>query len=157
MVIKLLTIANSICIIAVISFGVYFYFSKPRQAYVLNQEVFNQYLGKKDLEKRLTDLKTNQQSVLDSIASLLGATKDPTALRGKYTEMVEKFQIQQQDLSQRYTADIWKNINSGVAEYAAKENYDFVFGASGNGNLMYAKEGNNITSQVVAYLNSKYK
>ena len=65
--------------------------------------------------------------------------------------------VEQQELSSRYTADIWKRINHYVSDYGKTEGYDFIFGATGDGGLMYANDVNDITDEVILYLNKKYE
>ena len=62
----------------------------------------------------------------------------------------------EEELTARYTSDIWKHINEGIAEFGKAEGYDFIFGASGNGGIMYADEANDITDRVVTYINLRY-
>lgn len=38
-----------------------------------------------------------------------------------------------------------------------KKGYRYIFGAEGSGVLMYADERNNITKEVIEYINARYK
>lgn len=141
----------------IIGLGIYV-IAKPakKTAFILNQQVFNAFEGKKELEKKLNDVKARHQHVLDSVGALIGNSKDDAKML-LYQQYVQHFRIEQEQTTEQYTADIWKRINQHVAEYGKENGYDFILGASGDGSLMYAEEGNNITEEVIAYLNERYK
>jgi len=40
---------------------------------------------------------------------------------------------------------------------ASKNWYTYIFGATGDGGLMYAKEGLDITAEITKFVNTKYK
>ena len=143
--------------ILLIGLGIYV-IAKPgkKTAFILNQQVFNAFEGKKELEKKLNDVKARHQHVLDSVGALIGNSKEDAKML-LYQQYVQHFRIEQEQTTEQYTADIWKRINQHVAEYGKENGYDFILGASGDGSLMYAEEGNNITEEVIAYLNERYK
>lgn len=118
---KSLTIINLILVLAL---GAYVFFpaSKRRSAYILNDEVFNQFKGKQELERKLSALKKKNEATSDSLINLLSITKD-MEVRNINTAIAT------------YTVDIWKRINQYVPDYGKEHNYDFIFGASGNGGL----------------------
>ena len=47
-------------------------------------------------------------------------------------------------------------IGSHTIVDLVENGYDVIFGASGEGNIMYATDELNITSEVLAYCNKKY-
>lgn len=147
-----LTVLNLVLVVALAGY----IFLKPspsgRNAYVMNQRIFAEFKGKIELETKLNELRNTHKKQLDSLALLI-SQPDQAAM---YQESARVFALKEQELSDRYTADIWKRINQYVAEYGKKEGYDFVFGASGDGSIMYAGEANNITDEVVAFVNKQY-
>lgn len=149
-----LLIINLVLVLALAIFVI----ARPakKTAFILNQQVFNAFEGKKELEKKLNDVKARHQHVLDSVGALIGNSKDDAKIL-LYQQYVQHFQIEQEQTTEQYTADIWKRINQHVAEYGKEHGYDFILGASGDGSLMYAEEGNNITEEVISYLNERYK
>lgn len=70
----------------------------------------------------------------------------------------------QAKLSQEYAAEAQKNdleirdaINSYIQEYNKAKGYNMIFSNAGNSNFLYADKALNITKEVVAGLNAKYK
>jgi outer membrane protein len=135
----------------------YLFFLRPvesKKGYILNQQVFNEFNGKRELEKKLNTLKEQHKVWLDSVAAQLNQNSDLAKI---YEANAANLQLQEQELTEKYTADIWKLINQYLAEYGKEKGYDFIFGASGDGSLMYASDANNITSEVTTYINKRYE
>lgn len=128
-----------------------------RKGYVMNQQVFDEFNGKKELEIKLNQVKSVNKKRLDSLAVLIAKEKNNNGLAVTYQDLLRTSQLQEQELSAKYTADIWKYINQNLAAFGKEEGYDFIFGASGDGGLMYANEVNDITEKVVKYLNKQYE
>ena len=47
-------------------------------------------------------------------------------------------------------------INGYIKYYGKEKGYDFILGATDNGNIVYAAEGKDITEEVLAGLNKQY-
>ncbi len=142
-------------LVLVIALAGYIFF-KPaptgRNAYVMNQQVFAQFKGKIELENKLNALRQDYKKQLDSLAASVAFPQQDPA----YQQTAREFGLKEQELSDRYTADIWKRINQYIAEYGKQNGYDFIFGASGDGSIMYAGEASNVTEEVIAFINKQY-
>jgi outer membrane protein len=136
----------------------YYAFSvrNKKMAFIINQRVFSEFLGKKELEKRLNDLRAGNNKSVDSLTSLMRQANNQAA-SSIYQEGIDNIKLMEEQLSSRYTADIWKQINQWVNEYGKQKGFDFILGAAGNGSLMYANEGDDITEEVIVFLNKKYQ
>lgn len=142
--------------ILVLALAGYIFF-KPtatgRNAYVMNQRIFAEFKGKIELEEKLNALRGLHKKQLDSLAAgIIQPGQDAL-----YQEHLRTLALKEQELSERYTADIWKRINQYIVAYGKKEGYDFIFGASGDGSIMYAGEANDVTDDVVSYINKQYE
>ncbi|MCH2196982.1 OmpH family outer membrane protein [Kordia sp.] len=71
-----------------------------------------------------------------------------------YRQTVQK-QFQQED--QKATQTVINDINDYVREYGKTHGYRIIFGAGGNGNIMYAADGTDLTEKVLEGLNSEFK
>jgi len=60
-------------------------------------------------------------------------------------------------LSRASSQQVWKRLNEYLKTYGEKHEYPMILGTQGNGNVMYAKEGIDITDAVLEYANSKYQ
>lgn len=144
-------------LLVIVLLGLFVFTTGARKtAYVINQEVFEGFAGKVELEKKLSSLKDRHTTWLDSVATLIRQTNNATLIQ-QYQQQAVAFESEQNDLSSRYSADIWKRINTYMADYGKEKGYDFIYGATGEGTLMYASESHNVTKEVIVYMNDRYK
>ena len=127
-----------------------------KKAFVLNQKVFSSYKGTLLLEEKMKHLKQSHQQQLDSLSSLIQERQAPELIQA-YEQKAQGYHLAEEELATRYTADVWKQINKHLFEFGNQQGYDFIFGASGDGNLMYARDAHDITDQVIIYINQKYE
>lgn len=146
----------ALCVLLVIGLGCYVvFFNRPEKtAFFYNQKVFDQFDGKVQLEARLKRETEKDKKMLDSLLVLIQGGR--TDLSPVYEENRQQSAYNYQQLSDRYTTDIWKYINEEVSNYGDENGYDYIFGASGNGSLMFADSTHDITQEFVQYLNEKY-
>jgi outer membrane protein len=133
-----------------------FRFKTDKKAFILNQRVFVSYKGTKALETKLETLRNSYAHTLDSMQQLLAISPN-TGIIEVYEEKRQQYALAEQEMSDKYTADIWKQINQQVSEFGDKNGYDFIFGATGDGNLMFAGRAYDVTDDVIAYINQKYE
>lgn len=149
-------LVNSFFIIGIVVFLVVQRTERPGQAYVVNQSIFNGFKGTKELNKKLDAVKEEHKQILDSLLIQIEKNDDNERMRF-FTERSEAFQMKEQQLSERYTQQIWKQINTYLDEYGAQNEYELIFGANGSGALMYASEVSDITDSVLEYINRRYE
>lgn len=147
-----------------------FYDNSGHTGYVDNRILFEKFLGKKELEVRLNKLANNQKAQLDSLRLNLLATRNQYAatknkelqeLLGnqefRFRQLEQEFTSYYEEESQKYTQDVWVQINQYVLEFGKEKDYDFIYGASGDGGLMYANDEYNLTDEVLNYINLRYE
>lgn len=71
-----------------------------------------------------------------------------------YQQAIQK-QIQEED--KKATQTVINDINDYVKEYGKKKGYKIIFGAGGNGNIMYADKSADLTEEVLNGLNAEYE
>ncbi|HEY0651759.1 MAG TPA: OmpH family outer membrane protein [Chryseosolibacter sp.] len=144
-------------VMVTLSLAVYVFVLSPKEkkAYIDNQRLFDRFAGKAILQEKLETLARSQRSQLDSVAALATGTNAAT-YESVHQQMSENFAINYQQVSTRYTADIWKELNKLISEYGKQNGYDFIFGATGDGSLMYANEVKDLTEEVINYVNERH-
>lgn len=70
-----------------------------------------------------------------------------------YQQAIQK-QIQEED--QKMTQTVINDINAYVKEYGKENRYPIIFGAGGNGNIMYAEDASDLTETILEELNANY-
>lgn len=150
-------IASSLILMGIIGYEVWSYISKPKIGYVLNQQLFENFAGKQELEARLSEVKKIHKTELDSLYTLSQSDNPSPLVLSKFKEKQQQYADQEKSLSARYTRQIWGQINDYVKQYGDEHGYDMIFGATGDGSLMYSRESKDITEVVTKYINQKYE
>ena len=128
---------------------------KQKTGFILNQRVFEEFKGTKILQEKITRKKQENAALLDSLSKEV-ARRPSTEIFQKYQLAKENLLLQEQQLTEQYTAEVWTRINRYISTYGKERGYDFILGASGNGSLMYARESVDITKEVIEYMNKEY-
>ncbi len=93
-------------------------------------------LSKKELDLKQQVLANKQQQI------------------NNYQQAVQR-QLQEED--KKVTQTVINDINDFVKEYGKKHNYKVIFGATGNGTIMYGEEGADLTEEVLGLLNAEFE
>lgn len=172
-------ILSYVVLVLLCVFGVYSYFTKATAAivYVDINELIEGYkrtpIEQANFETKAAQLSANRDSL---IKDWQGELKQYEKERAKMTQrelalkqellsnkqqQINQYQqaIEQQisDAQQQMNQKIVSDINRYIQEYGKKQQYPIIFGASGAGNIMYAKESTNLTSQVLQGLNQEFE
>ncbi len=159
--------------LAAISISLIMWLNKPKTAYVDLGKVYNEFQLKKELEGKLLQVHTLRQNQIDSMKLDLNVlarnvqsenAKNKTELQNQFIERRRQYAAKEKEfaeenerLTQEYDEQLWKQLNTYVKEYGKDNNFKYIFGAEGSGSIMYASGVDNITSQIVTYVNSKYQ
>lgn len=161
------------CFIALL---IYNKFYTTKTAYIEIKKVFNGFLMKAELEEKYKHTQKGRDKILDSLAFELkliskhlseqknaGAKLDKEELYGfeykrdGYLKIKSQYQEDNVALSKKYDEQILMQLTQYVMEFGKKRNYDIIWGADGNGSLMYARDLYNISDEVIVFINNRYK
>ncbi len=167
---KKLIIITSVNVLIAIAAILYVWMAIPKTAFVDLHQLFENFQGKKELSTQLSRMENQQKLILDSlvldIRSLQSKAEEKnekavlTKLNNKksiYQQLHHEFTNQYQQQDEKLSDQVWTQINQYVLEYGEKHGYDYIYGTSGNGSLMYGSNAKNITLEVVGYINEKYE
>ena len=73
-----------------------------------------------------------------------------------YFSKKKNFTEDNQRVEKEYEEQILKQLNQFIYDYGKENGIDFIYGASGNGNLMYASDKYDITETIIKYVNQRY-
>lgn len=161
-----------VLVLALAAWLVYDKASRPRTAYILIEDVYNKFQMKNELERDFLKTKQKRQSILDSLALAIRALerklavqsrKDPDEIeafnvkRAEFFDKQRTFEEDNMQLSKQYEQQIFSQISHYLQDYGKEQGYEYIFGNNGDGSLMYAMDSNNITEEVIKYINTKYQ
>ncbi len=158
-----------------IALVIYFGTNQPevqekKVAYIQNAQVYTSFEMTKELDAQLEQYVTSKSAVLDSLelrlqflAKSIEQTNDESQMQ-QFVELKQQFNYLEEDfykgheqLRAEYHEQITTQMNEYIKSFGEEGQYDYLFGANGNGNLMYASEGEDVTAEVIAFINEKYK
>jgi outer membrane protein len=84
--------------------------------------------------------------------------KDERTLKSKekYNRVYSQLVTANEGQVEKYNEGIWKQINVYLKEYGTEHGYSFIYGANGNGSIMFADSTLEISKDVIPYLNKRY-
>jgi outer membrane protein len=165
------TIIIFILLAGIIAWQTYEHFTRHKTGYVVVSEVYSGFELKKEMEKKYLATSNARQKILDSLILEIklmekkvdGKPKVKSSDTLGYHDKIEEYLLKKQTydedntaLTQKYDEQIITQLNQYIKDYGEAYNYTYIFGTGGNGTLMYADEGENITKDVIEYINKKY-
>tara|TARA_R100000935_G_C2750476_1_gene129512 strand:+ start:199 stop:714 length:516 start_codon:yes stop_codon:yes gene_type:complete len=151
--------------------------NQEKTAYVDTTKLIQEYSEMKEVEAKFTTKSDLVKTELDSLArgfqqevqeyqqnmgSLSNTQRQETEERLMRKQQAIQQQQQQMGNQLRQESDvvidsIVTKVKEYVKEYGKDNGYTYIFGSNESANIMYAKEGLDITEEVLEKLNSGYK
>lgn len=96
-----------------------------------------------------------QKAMIDSVV-FAEKLKDPATSERIKSELYTVLQRKTEEANKEIEQMIWKRLNPYLEEYGKEKGYEFIFGASGTGSILYADKGKDITEDMIKYVNERY-
>jgi outer membrane protein len=176
-ILKPINILIGVSLFLLIAGGIFLFLSIPKVGFVRNKVIVENYGGIKEakiiyekkvgvmqaqvdtvgmyLEKEMNEYEAGK-SKLSSKQRLEkeNILKEKIADFQKYKNSIEEKSIAEQE---KLLQAAYSQINSFTKEYAQENDFDIILGTTDEGNVMYGKDGLDITNAVLEALNKKYK
>jgi len=151
--------------------------NQEKTAYVDNTQLIQDFKEMKSTEAKFTKKSEKLKKELDSVAqqfqlevqqyqqqstSLSSAEKQEkeSMLMQKQQQLQRQQQMQSNQLREESDVvidSLITKVKDFVADYGEKNGYTYIFGSNESANIMYAKEGRDITEEVLKALNDSAK
>lgn len=169
---KQILIAVSVLALSVTGIILFTKASQPRIAYVINGQLYESFEMTKQFEARVTNVRQMRKNLMDSLGLQLNMDVQSWRMNGSRDTVQERllsqrqqelyvkqrqFENDNQQMSDQYDQQIWKQLNQYVQDYGKEHGYSIILGATGDGGIMYAVDGLNITEAMKTYVNERYK
>ena len=149
-------------------------YAATKVAYVDNNKLIMEYNGAKKAQEEIKIKITQWQANVDTLASELEqkvndykqqqiklTTKQQQSKEEELYKLQQEFYQYREAIQQKaaeedakVTAEVVEKINNFVKDYAEKQGLAFIFGASGNGNIVFANPDFDITQKIIDELNN---
>ncbi len=142
-----------------------------KTAYVTNAKLYSEFEMSKELDGRMKEVQLARKSIMDSLSLELNrleqmvnnqkATDNDLKLfervKNEYIVKQQQFVEDNNILTQQYQQQISSQLNQYLKDFTEESGYDYIFGATGNGSLMGAKEEYDVTNKALEYINKRYR
>lgn len=130
--------------------------------YVNNGKLYEGFKLKQEYENQIQTIRNNRKNNLDSIELSLKQYQAKKMndefeyTKNYYLEKAKEYEEEEDRLLTEYNQQIWSKLNQYAIDYSKENNIDILFGATGNGTILHAKEEIDITNKLIEYSNSRY-
>ena len=173
---KFNSIGLGIVFIGLITMFVFTNQSKNKIGYIDANKLLQGYKGMIDVRKDMQEKAKIWEANVDTLIrdwenELRGYEKERASMssreQAKREEVLRNKQQQinkyRESLQQKAAAEdskmqqtVLDEMNIYIKEYGKKHNYDYILGATGTGNILYANDAKEVTEDILDNLNSKY-
>jgi len=174
---KIMKKAVSYIVVAIVSVIIslaitYFFIHKEkRTGYVQLGKVYNEFELSKKLNAQFKTTATSRKNYLDSlefqvknIYTQASKNRDDKQLQETFEQAQQHYAYQKKQietvvdkLESQYSEQIWTQLNEYVKQYGKEKGYAYIFGAEGSGTIMYSTETEDLTEEMIQYINEKYQ
>lgn len=161
---NIIIIITGFIALASLSISIYLFIDKEKTGYVAVQDVYDQFVYKKELEKEYNSVKEKRNNMLDSLRFKIQTMnntpeheQDLHILKKEYYMKQKQFEEENQRLSRAMNEKILNQLNQYVRNYGEAHGYDYIFGSMNDGTIMHAPESKNLTNEVITYINNQYQ
>jgi len=140
-----------------------------REGFIDNNRLFREFVATAELKQQAEQSLSGMYHYLDSVQSeirVLDSLQKQQPNAGRLSQLRDLLYVKDSvgalysEQLQTYQAQIheqsWNLLNKYVLEFGKKKHYRFIFGANGNGSLMYSADATDITAEVLEYANKEY-
>lgn len=160
--IEKIVIVNLLGLVIVAGILIYSQFSsKNKIVYVNSMELFEQFKMTKELkrtgEKQFNEQKTVVEGLYNQLQDSSITEDQKKILMQEFVQKKQELEAFNQNFALEESTKIWKRISSYIKEYAEQNAYDIILGSDQNQTVLYSNEQQNITKEVLVFINAKYE
>jgi outer membrane protein len=145
--------------------------TRPKLGYVGISELYIGFDMTKEMQAKYDTTSSAREKILDSLESKIMLIENTVSSKVQfsksdtagYQNLVNEYLLQKKTfdednttLSKENDKKIITKLNQYVSDYGKKHGYTYILGTGGNGSLMYADDAENITQDMIDYLNLRY-
>ena len=169
-------IVNIVLIAGLLGLGGYQLIKKDKTVYVDVGMLMQEYKGMKAAQAAFQEKSAQWQANADTLIAqfqqeLKNYEKERPRMTKREKELKEELlrnkqiqinqyqeamQMKARDEEQALTQNVINTVNDYIREYGKQKGYTFIMGATGQGNIVYAQDGVNITDEIIEGLNKEW-
>ena len=137
---------------------------KEKFAHIDSEKVFNAFLLTQEYQNRMNNLGESRKSILRNLElqiqgmeSRQAAPDSLALLYQQYQLKKNRFQTDEEAEISQYNQQIGIQLKEYINEFCAEKGYHYLFSSGESGNLLGAAPDNEVTEELIAFVNKKYK
>lgn len=156
---KLLVYFFLICLGLLTSWTLYKEVKGDRIGYVDIEKMVNDYALKKQMEHDAGENLNKIQHAIDSMEMIRKTVggNTPTLLDTQIVRAKAVYQEYYTASANEMNKQVWNRLNPLLEEYGKEKGIELLIGATGNGSLLYADKGRDLTNDLIEYINRKHE
>jgi Skp family chaperone for outer membrane proteins len=111
-------------------------------------------LQKEYSDQAKRDMNT-EKAAIDS-AVFTEKLKNPSGYEKFKNDLYNNLYQKAEQRNKEIEAMIWKRLNPYLIDFGKENGYEYIYGANGTGNVLYADEHQDITEEIIKYVNQRY-
>lgn len=142
--------------------------SGEKSAWMDGQKVYDGFELTKQRQGEFIKQRDSKQAILDSLRNNIIALENNLRAKKKpsdeemsqyetmvraYRNQEENFEKENAEISNKFKVEIIQQIQEKVKEYGKSHGYQFIHGDWESGSLMYGRESDDITEDIIQFLN----
>jgi len=142
-----------------------------KTGYIQINQVYSEFKMTKELDAKFANVSNKRQEILDSLKidlEFLGGKLQNgegndlmkeafLKKRESFLRKESQFNQDNEALSSQFNQQIMKQLNQYVKEFGEVQKFEYLYGADGSGNIMYANEADDYTKQCIDFINKKFE
>lgn len=157
--------------------SLYVFLNQNKSAYVYNAQILEKYKGVVELRAQYQEQLGSWQANMDTLTTtfkseVMQFERDKNKMSSAQKASIENYLSKRQEELYQYKAALEKKakeeemkynktlldqINKYTIEYGKESDYEYIFGVTEDGNILYGQDAKDITEEVLLYLNQKYE
>lgn len=128
---------------------------RKKTGYVDVFKLVNEFeLQKEYSDQAKRDMNT-EKAAIDS-AVFTEKLRNPSGYEKFKNDLYNNLYQKAEQRNKEIEAMIWKRLNPYLIDFGKENGYEYIYGANGTGNVLYADEHQDITEEIIKYVNQRY-
>lgn len=136
---------------------------KDNFAHIDAEKVFNSFKLTQEYQSRMTNLNESRKSILQNLQLRIQDMESRKVsqdslqqIYAQYRQKTETFTQDEQTELQQYNEQVLTQLKQYMQDFCQEEGYTYLFGSGSMGQLLGAAPDQDVTEELIAFVNQKY-
>lgn len=157
-------ILSSVSLLLFVVFLIFYFTREEPIRYINTASLYSSFTLTKQLLADFSSKAKGEENTIDSLLVRLNYFQKDEAHKKEYLQLQQELSNKQviyrkwaEASAREIEQVVWKQLNQYLRNYGKAHAYSIILGTQGNGNILYTKEGLEITEDVIKFVNQQYE